>query len=563
MLNPSQRAVHEEEHQVRSAAMLTSVSVLSLQRKAEQALRAAMAEIEARAQDLAATTSLLRATLDSSRDAVFVVDLQGRIVIQNRRYAEVWNMPEELMAQRNYQVLVDFVATRVRDRERYLEAANHARSHPAKEQLDSFGLVDGRTLERYTTPQVVDGRCVGVVIHWRDVTEGLKVEAARQAQQVAERANHAKSEFLTRMSHELRTPLNAIIGFSDLLQLDASGAFTAAHKQRLGYIRRAGGNLLLLINDVLDVSRLEAGSISIKVIDIDAGALVNEVIAHAAPQAKALRVSLDMAGPPAPPCHVQADPVRLKQVLSNLVSNAVKYNVRDGSVSVRIRAFGQRTLISVADTGLGMSELQLASLFQPFNRLGRENSSVEGTGIGLVITRNLTELMRGRLSVRSEVGKGSEFTVDLPASAAGVRGNALVDEVEAPAVRADVHGRVVYVDDNEANRLLMQAFMAHRPGIELTLAVDGESGLRLARQVAPDLILLDILLPGIDGFAVLAALRADDAMRSVPCVAVSASAMPDEVSRAVDAGFDGYVTKPMTLGRILPELDRWLLAPHA
>jgi CheY-like chemotaxis protein len=255
---------------------------------------------------------------------------------------------------------------------------------------------------------------------------------------------------------------------------------------------------------------------------------------------------------------VRADRTRLRQILLNLTSNAIKYNRRGGHVTLQAELDGANVRITVADDGVGMSAEQVGALYQPFNRLGREQGEVEGTGIGLVIARSLTELMGGRISVHSEPDRGSSFVIELGGSRGPGPAMDFADSAPLPMVREEVTGCVLYVDDDEVNRVLMESFLQHRPGIRLLMASDGESGLRLAREHRPDLVLLDILLPGLDGFEILQRLRADADLAGTPCVAVSASAMAGEIDSAMSAGFDHYLTKPLTFATVLQEIDRQL-----
>jgi len=398
-----------------------------------------------------------------------------------------------------------------------------------------------------------------VVITFVDISERRRAEGAQAAQELAERANRAKSEFMARMSHELRTPLNAILGFAEVLELDEQHPLPALPRQRLQLIRQAGDHLLALINELLDLSRIESGTMQMQMRDIDVAELAQQVLDEVAANARERGIQLHLHKPLAAAGAVRADRRRMRQVLLNLISNSIKYTPAGGRVDVSVRDTGASLLLSVRDTGVGMNAEQLRSLFEPFNRLGREETDVEGTGIGLVITRGLVELMDGHIDVRSQPGAGTEFEVELPLA------SAQTGDVEAPrasiepgASATQVSGQVLYIDDDAVNRVLMQAFLGLRPGVQLSLADDGESGLQLARRAPPDLLLVDLMMPTMSGLQVLQAVRQDPLLRHTPCLAVSANAMPHEISEALAAGFDGYLTKPLSTPVLLAEIDRVL-----
>jgi PAS domain S-box-containing protein len=402
-----------------------------------------------------------------------------------------------------------------------------------------------------------DGRFDGYIGYGWDITERKAAEAALiAARDEAERASRAKSDFLSRMSHELRTPLNAVLGFGQLLQSDSEHPLDPVQKARVQELLRGGRHLLSLINEVLDLSRIEAGAPQLQLEAVDLHSAVDEALQLVAAMAAEKDIRIELRPSPGG-AFVLADPVRLKQVLINLLSNAVKYNSAGGRVDVGWQADGDGLRLEVHDSGPGLDADQQARLFQAFERLGVHSAGVEGLGIGLALSKWLVELMKGEIGVHSEPGKGSTFWLRLarPTGPAPMR----LAVTEAPARPLGVRPQsVLYIEDNEVNQILMQGMLAQRPGLQLHLASLPEEGLRVAREVRPALVLLDIQLPGIDGFEVQRRLRSDPATRSIPVVAVSANAMPADLAEAEAAGFADYITKPLDLQRLLAVVDRVL-----
>jgi PAS domain S-box-containing protein len=387
-----------------------------------------------------------------------------------------------------------------------------------------------------------------------DVTEHKRSEDMRREKAAAEEASRAKTEFLSRMSHELRTPLNAVLGFAQLMLEDPSQALPDRQRERTERIRNAGKHLLALIDDVLDLTSVEFGTIAIAPVAM--APLVTETLQWLAAAASQARVELT-----AGPLHgsVMADARRLRQVVANLLSNAVKYNRSGGRAQIECIVGADPALLGlrVRDTGHGLTEAQMQRLFEPFNRLGAERSDIEGTGIGLTIVRALVEHMGGRVEVDSRPGEGSEFRVWLPRAPQtapdDVPAAAAPEPVDAPAPAAI---DVLYIEDNAINVMLVQELVALRPHVRLHNAPDGRSGIARAQALHPDCVLIDLQLPDIDGFQVLAALRADPALSGVVCIALSANAMPEDIARARRAGFDDYWTKPIDFKQFLGGLDR-------
>ncbi len=394
-----------------------------------------------------------------------------------------------------------------------------------------------------------------------DITERQRAEEALREKAAAERASKAKSEFLSRISHELRTPLNAILGFAQILDIDRSTPLLPMQRERVEHIMAAGRHLLALINDVLDLSRIEAGADRLNLQPTDLMPVIDACLALLAEQAAAQGVALKP--PLMPPALPKAwvDPTRLQQVLLNLLSNAIKYNRAGGRVEIGItQPRPGRVAVLVSDTGAGMSEAQVAQLFQPFNRLGRETQPIPGAGIGLTITQRLVEQMGGSLSVRSSPDVGSEFMVLLRAAAgAGAASSSgVTDAANSLAPRTDIVGRVLYVEDIASNRALVEALLMMRPGIDLLAAEDGAHAIRVASEQPLDLALIDINLPDMSGTQVLQRLRSLPHLRDLPCVAISANALTQEIEQAIAAGFHDYWTKPLQATRFLRGIDNLL-----
>jgi PAS domain S-box-containing protein len=392
--------------------------------------------------------------------------------------------------------------------------------------------------------------------------KNIELEAACAA---ADKANLAKSEFLSSMSHELRSPLNAILGFAQLME---SGVPAPSPDQAasIAQVLKAGWYLLELINEILDLALIESGRLSMSLEPVSLAEVLLDCQAMIDPQANGR--SIDMHYPLfASPCFVAADRTRLKQVFVNLLSNAIKYNRKHGSVTVSFRAVNETRLqISVRDTGHGLSAKKLSQLFQPFNRLGQENNGEEGTGIGLVVSKRLVELMGGAIGAHSTVGVGSEFWIELnlaiPHELLPETRLTPVDEATlAPDTAAVRH--LLYVEDNQANMELVAQIIARRPDMRLLRAEDGLRGIALARSHQPDVILMDIHLPGISGLLALSLLRDDPLTRHIPVLALSANAMPRDIEKGLQAGFFRYLTKPIKIPEFLLALDQCLaLAPE-
>jgi PAS domain S-box-containing protein len=392
----------------------------------------------------------------------------------------------------------------------------------------------------------------------RDLTARNKIEAAlTNAKATAEKANQAKSDFLSSMSHELRSPLNAILGFAQLMESDAPPP-TASQSESITQILNAGWYLLELINEILDLAAIESGKVSMSLEPVSLNELLLECQAMIEPlaQRRGVRMSFNRSEVQH---HVHADRTRIKQVLINLLSNAVKYNSVGGSVVVDCceKTTTGRIRITVTDTGAGLPPEKLMQLFEPFNRLGQEVAGEEGTGIGLVVSKRLVELMNGVIGAESSIGTGSVFWVELPSTAplnlaAHVEPSA---PTESEVALPDGMRTLLYVEDNPANLKLVERLIGRRNDLHLLSATDGSRGVELARTHLPDVILMDINLPGISGIEALRILRDDPATAHIPVVALSANAMPRDIQRGLDAGFLRYLTKPIKVSEFMDALN--------
>ncbi len=409
------------------------------------------------------------------------------------------------------------------------------------------------------------GQRTGAVIAHTDISEYKRMARALQTQNdaleiaraAADKANRAKSEFLSSMSHELRTPLGAILGFAQLLETGLPPP-TPLQQRSVDQILQAGWYQLALINDILDLALVESGKLSLSLEPVPLSEVMTECEAMVEVQAAQRGVSVVFMQPRAS-LFVRADRTRLKQVLSNLLTNAIKYNTLGGSVVVDCSSTQPgRLRIGVADTGVGLSRQQITQLFQPFNRLGQETGGEEGTGIGLVMAKRLVELMDGSIGVDSECGRGSMFWIDLalvPLPAAQPSDAALLAcTAGPPEVQAVVH-TLLYVEDNPANLMLVEAVMARRTDVRLLSARDGPSGLALVRSSLPDIVLMDINLPGMSGLEVLTVLKNDPALQHIPVLALSANAMSHNIERGLANGFFAYLTKPIKINALTKALD--------
>jgi PAS domain S-box-containing protein len=535
-------------------------------------LRARIAGLERQLEDARAANAVLaeneqryRALVDADPDGVVIIDAKSTIQAVNPAMSRIFGYTPEQMLGKPLTVLMPH-----RLREGHM--AGTRRYLMTGERSIPWQGVQVPALRRDGTEFPVEinfgeymakgGNYFAGFI--TDITGRKLAELALQeAKEAAEAANEAKSEFLSRMSHELRTPMNSILGFGQLLQRHALAPEQA---RSVEHILRAGRHLLNLINEVLEIARIEANQQQLSMEPVHAATLLNEALALVRPTAEQRPVQLALHAPHGTDAYVRADQQRLMQVLLNLLSNAIKYNRAGGTVQLLARSVaaaegGASLAIGVRDTGPGIAEDRLGELFVAFSRLGAERSGVEGTGLGLALSRRLVEAMGGRLRVESTVGEGSTFWVELPvAEGPRLHRDPARPEVPRPERGARPPRTILYVEDNLANLDLVESILYDRPEIDLVPALQGRLGLQLAREHTPDLILLDLHLPDLSGEVVLHELRADERTRHIPVLVISADATTRQVERLRSAGARDYLTKPLDVDQFLAAVDGALAA---
>ncbi|MDR9424385.1 MAG: PAS domain-containing protein [Marinobacter sp.] len=497
--------------------------------------------------------------VNSVVDGVVVINTEGHIQLVSPAASQIFGYSPRYLKGKNVSILMPEPMQSEHDSyiQRYLHSAE---ARILDRQVEVTGLRrDGTEFPlELAISEISAGPTRYFVGLMRDITVRKRIESELViAREEAERANHAKSDFLSSMSHELRTPMNAILGFAQLMEYDND--LQDDHQESVQEIVKAGEHLLSLINEVLDLAKVESGSIDLSIEAIDLLPVVEECLSLVRPMSEKRHIEIDIKVEHA--LTVRADRTRLKQVLLNLLTNSIKYNREDGRVSVEaVLQPENRVHLRVTDTGPGISKSMLRKLFEPFNRLGAETSEVEGTGIGLTITQSIMEMMGGSIGVNSEVGLGSCFWLDLPLeNKVDSQDDNLIDSLEFQDEQAFLGGqatrKVLYVEDNPANLKLVSQILARIPHLDLVTAHTGDLGLELAKTHKPDLILLDINLPGMDGYQVMEALKADNDLQATPVVAVTANAMPRDLSRSETAGFTDYLTKPLNIKQFLATVN--------
>jgi len=499
---------------------------------------------------------LIQRELDFQKSAldehaiVSIADAQGNITYINEKFCTISGYPREELLGQNHRIL-------------------NSGLHPPEFFTDLWRTISSgkvwhgfiRNLRKGGGYYWVDA----TIVPFQDeqgkpfqyVAIRTDISARVKAVEKADKANQAKSDFLSSMSHELRTPLNAILGFGQMMELNAEEPLTEIQKGCVEHILKGGQHLLQLINDILDLAQIEAGKVEMSIEDISPTDIFVECVSIISimAQKRGITVSIPGSGEDIP--MVRADHTRLKQVVLNLMSNAVKYNRENGTISVNTDVTADNMLrIAVTDTGDGIADDTQNQLFKPFSRLGAENTEIEGTGIGLVVCKDLIELMNGTIGLESEVGKGATFWIEVPLADPGSqRSRGKIDDELAVVQATDwlpgLSGTVLYVEDNPANLRLMEMIISRIEGLTMISAHTGELGIERAKAERPDIIILDVNLPGISGLEVMKILSSEESTKDIPVLAVSAAATKRDIEKGKKAGFQRYLTKPINIPVVL------------
>jgi len=501
----------------------------------------------------------LNAIITNSAEGIITLDDKGIIEMANPKSLEIFGYDASELVGQNVSVLMPESLRPQHDQ--YLQEPEiHAAKIINKARESQGTRKDGSDfpMELNISPMYIAGvkKFVGML---HDITDRKNaIEIITNAKLEAEHANKAKSQFLSSMSHELRTPLNAVLGFTQLLQEDKVSPLNEDQQDSLSHVYTAGLHLLNLIDEVLDLSKIENSDIEVKFEPINLIALLDQSLQSITPQLKRAQLSLEKDLPEDQNIFVKADVFRLNQVFSNLLTNAIKYNNENGVVSVFLSSTEKKVRIHVKDTGLGIPENMMKDLFKPFNRLGAAHSGIEGTGIGLTITKMLVEMMGGSIGVDNIPGKGCTFWIELEKTDGTDKAvneplvNDIMNKLDTPSIS------ILYIEDNPANCLLMKKIISSQTNFQYSEATTGTAGIEAALKIQPQIILLDINLPDMDGFEVYQQLKIKNLSKSTKIIIVSANAMPDDVAKGKGSEYFDYITKPINQNQLLETINRAL-----
>ena len=537
----------------------------------QKTLSKAMSTAELSTREFGESEERFKILLNSTAEAIYGIDLHGNCTFTNKACIQMLGFtdPQQLLGK-NMHDLIHYACSDgghmdVNDCRIFKAFIEGKGSHVDDEVL---WRRDGSCFlsEYWSYPLVINGKVEGAVVTFFDITERQQsIEKLNQAKSEAEQANLAKSEFLSRMSHELRTPMNSILGFGQLLQMDKKLNIT--QKKSIQHILNSGKHLLNLINEVLDISRIESGHIELLPQPVLVNTIIRDTLESIQPQADARNLNFKLVFKSSDQVYVVADYQRLKQILINLLSNAIKYNREGGSVTIENELMPETETgiipvrISITDTGLGITASNISKLFTPFERIGAETTATEGTGLGLAVVKKLCDAMGGIIGVESIPGHGSTFWIEFPLSFDQLESQKDLNKSKAMDPDQSIkQGTILYIEDNLSNiELIEEIIHSQRINIRLISNMNGKQAVPLALQHEPDLILLDLNLPDIEGYDVIKLLRGETKTKAIPVVVISADAMPQQLEKLLKAGVRNYLTKPLDIPSFLQEVDKWVL----
>ncbi len=549
--------VHEWNHEGKPILMSGTHQDITERKKAEEKLQW--------------NKSFLELMSNSSPLGFLVVDNRNdEILYFNHRFCEIWEIQaiEDQMQRgelKNNDIIPYCLAV-LADIPAFAESCKPLQSEENRIVVeDEIAFTENRTVRRFTTQiRGENDEYFGRFYIFENITERKMAEQEiKNARNEAINANKAKSEFLSRMSHELRTPMNSILGFAQLMDM---GELKPSHKKNVNHILDNGKHLLDLINEVLDIAGIEAGRQSLIPEPILLSAIIHEVNDVVQVAANHRNVTLNLADSNANNLFVFANRLRIKQVLLNLINNAIKYNNQYGAVTIKTELQPANTLgktmvrISISDEGIGIKREDISKLFQPFERIGADKTETEGTGLGLMLVKNLTEAMGGCVGVFSEVGIGSTFWIELPLTENTITDTTKSIKKSTPKLpEVSKAGTILYIEDNVSNIELVQEIISdYRKSIQLITSTYGKQTATLAKKYKPDIILLDLDLPDIEGVEVLQILKADTLTKSIPVIIVSADSMPFQIDKLMKNGAIAYITKPLDVINFLKTIDQFI-----
>lgn len=549
-------------------------------RRSNEELAANLNKLMKREKELRFTNAVLRTQQETSLDGILVVDGEGGVISFNRRFTELWGIPADVAASGDEKKLLKRAMERLLHPAEFLSKVNFLYQHPHEKSRDEIELIGGTVFDRYSAPMLgTAGEYYGRIWYFRDITGSKRAEEEvrkhrehleelvrertnelEAAKETAERANMAKSAFLANMSHEIRTPLNAILGFGTILERDLTLSETQAEQVRT--INRSGRHLLKLINDILDMSRIEAGRLALHNAPFCLQDLLDDLEAMFRVRAEEKGLSLSLERDANLPCNVVGDEAKLRQVLVNMTGNAVKFT-KQGSVTLRVRMeapaeTGPRLVLEVEDTGPGIPPEELTHIFDAFRQseAGREAG---GTGLGLSISKRLVDLMGGELAVRSTLGAGSCFTASIPVEPSAETSSQPKTPPRriAGVERNEAEGPLLIVDDVKENRDILKALLAPL-GFALREAENGREALRIFEEERPCAVLMDMRMPVMDGYEATRRIKASEGGSSVPVIAITASAFEDDVQNVLKSGADICIRKPLSPEDVYEALGKLL-----